>query len=154
MDDLISRITEKLEIMAVLMDEREFTKEEYRKVFPQGTVTTPIGEVKIGKNQFEKMADKDKGKRKGLIGAMWQTLSDPIIIIQEEKEGRGAYLFIKSFKKDEKTSIIVSVVVTIEKSKIAISTYKRKKQEMLKKIKTAGVMTYEKSHGASPTNGV
>ena len=154
MNDLISRITEKLETMAVLMDEREFTKEEYRKVFPQGTVITPIGEVKIGRNQFEKMAEKDNGKRMGLIGAMRQTLSDPIVIIQEEKEGRGAYLFIKSFKKDEKTSLIVSVVVTIDKNKIAISTYKRKKREILKKIKMAGIMTYEKGQGASPTNGV
>ena len=100
------------------------------------------------------MAEKDNGKRKGLIGAMRQTLSDPIVIIQEEKEGRKAYLYIKSFMKDEKASIVVSVVVTIDDSKIAISTYKRKKREMLKKIKMAGVMTYEKGHGTSPTNGI
>ena len=153
MEEQISRITTKLESMAVAMDIKEFSRDEYRKVFPQGTVDTPIGEVKIGKNQFEKMAVKDKGKRMGLIGAMRQTLSDPIVIIQEEKDGRKAYLFIKSFKKDEKTSLIVSVVVTIEDNKIVISTYKRKKREMLKKIKMAGVMTYEKGHGASPTNG-
>ena len=152
--ETVSRIIAKLESMAVPIEVRNFSKEEYRKIFPQGTVKTPIGEVKIGKNQFEKMAEKDNGKRKGLIGAMRQTLSDPIVIIQEEKEGRKAHLFIKSFIKDEKTSIIVSVVVTIEDQKIAISTYKRKKQEMLKKIKMAGVMTYEKGHGASPTNGI
>ena len=119
----------------------------YRKVFPQGIVKTPIGEVKIGKNQFSKLAEKDYGKRQGLIGAMWQTLSDPIAIIEEEKEGRRAYIFIKSFIKSEKTCIIVSVVVTIEDEKIAISTYKRKKREVISKIKMAGVVTYEKTTG-------
>ena len=152
-EERVSRITVKLESMAVPMDARVFSKDEYRNVFPQGTVKTPIGEVIIGKNQFYKLAEKDGGKRQGLIGAMRQTLSDPIAIIQEEKNGRGAYLFLKSFIKDEKTCVIVSVVVSIEGSKVAISTYKRKKREILTKIKTAGVMTYEKGHGASPTNG-
>jgi len=147
MEEQINRITSKLEYMAVMMDIKEFSKKEYRKVFPQGTVNTPIGEVKIGKNQFEKMAVKDNGKRMGLIGAMKQTLSDPIVIIQEEKDGRKAHLFIKSFINDKKTSVIVSVVVTIEEHKIVISTYKRKKRELLKKIKMAGVMTYEKTMG-------
>ena len=151
--NVINRITEKLETMAVPIDEREFSIGEYRKVFPQGAVKTPIGEVKIGKNQFIKLAEKDDGKRQGLIGAMYQTLSDPIAIIQEEEEDRKAYVFIKSFKTDEKTSIIVSVVVTIEGQKVAISTYKRKKREVISKIKKAGVMTYEKGHGTSRTNG-
>jgi len=142
---LINRITEKLESMAVPIDEREFSIDEYRKVFPQGTVNTPIGEVKIGKNQFSKLAEKDYGKRQRLIGAMHQTLSDPIAIIQEEDEYRKAFIFIKSFRTDGKTSIIVSVVVTIEGTKIAISTYKRKKHEVLNKIKKAGVMTYERA---------
>jgi hypothetical protein len=65
-----SRITAKLGAMAVPMDVRVFTKEEYRRVFPQGTVQTPIGEVKIGQNQFAKMAEKDLGNRRGLIGAI------------------------------------------------------------------------------------
>jgi hypothetical protein len=150
----ISRITAKLESMAIPMEVISFSIDEYRKVFPQGTVQTPIGEVKKDKNQFSKLAEKDYGKRQGLIGAMRQTLSDPIVIIQEEKSGRKAYLFIKSFIKGEKTNIIVSVVVTIENDKIVISTYKRKKREVLSKIKMAGVMTYEKGHGASPTNGI
>ncbi|MDR2407639.1 MAG: hypothetical protein LBE13_05975 [Bacteroidales bacterium] len=151
----VSRITAKLETMAVPMDVRVFTRDEYRKVFPQGTVQTPIGEVKIGQNQFSKMTEKDLGKRQGLIGAMRQTLSDPVAIVQEEKDGRKAYVFIKSFRAEEgeKTNLIVSVVVIIEGKKIAISTYKRKKREVLNKIKKAGVIVYEKDYGASQTNG-
>jgi hypothetical protein len=151
----ISRITVKLESMAVPMDKREFTIEEYRRVFPQGTVKTPLGEVRIGQNQFSKLAEKDGGNRRALIGAMQQTLSDPIIIIEEKKDDRAAYVFIKSFNSDEdqKISIIVSVVVTINSNKVAISTYKRKKREVLNKIKMADVVAFEKDYGASPTNG-
>jgi len=155
-DELVTRITAKLETWAVSMNVREFSRKEYREVFPQGTVKTPIGEVKIGKNQFEKMAEKDNGKRRVLIGAMWQTLTDPITIIQEEKNGRKAYVFIKSFKNTEvslKIDFIMSVVVSIEDTKIVISTYKRKRREVLSKIKKAGVIAYEKDYGASRTNG-
>ena len=156
-DELVTRITAKLETWAVPMDVREFSRKEYREVFPQGTVKTPIGEVKIGKNQFEKMAEKDNGKRRLLIGAMRQTLTDPITIIQEEKDGRKAYVFIKSFKNTEdslKIGFIMSVVVTIEDTKVVISTYKRKRREVLSKIKKAGVIAYEKGYGTSQTNGI
>ena len=156
-DELVIRITAKLETLAVPMDIREFSRKEYREVFPQGTAKTPIGEVKIGKNQFEKMAEKDNGKRRTLIGAMRQTLTDPIVIIQEVKDGRKAYVFIKSFKNTEdslKIGFIMSVVVTIEDAKVVISTYKRKKREVLSKIKKAGVIAYEKDYGASQTNGI
>ena len=103
------------------------------------------------------MAEKDNGKRRALIGAMWQTLTDPITIIQEEKDDRKAYIFIKSFKNTEgslKTGFIMSVVVTIEDAKVVISTYKRKRREVLSKIKKAGVIAYEKDYGASQTNGI
>jgi hypothetical protein len=154
-NEVVTRITTKLETLAVPMDARDFSLKEYREVFPQGTVKTPIGEVKIGKNQFEKMGEKDNGKRKGLIGAMRQTLAEPIVIMQEEKDGRKAFLFIKSFKNAEnprKPDFILSVVVTIEDTKVAISTYKRKHREVRNKIK-AGVIAYEKDYGASQTNG-
>ena len=155
-DERVTRITAKLETWAVPMDVREFSRKKYREIFPQGTVKTPIGEVRIGKNQFEKMAEKDNGKRRTLIGAMWQTLTDPITIIQEEKNGQKACVFIKSFKNTEdslKTDFIMSVVVSIENAKVVISTYKRKRREVLSKIKKAGVIAYEKGYGASQTNG-
>jgi hypothetical protein len=154
--ETVIRITAKLEALAVSMDVRGFSIKEYREVFPQGTVKTPIGEVKIGKNQFAKMSEKDNGKRQGLIGAMRQTLVDPITVVQEEKDGRKAHIFIKSFKNTEdlrKPDLIVSVVVTIEDTNVAISTYKRKWREVINKIEKADVIAYEKDYGVSRTNG-
>ncbi len=43
-------ILEKLAVFAVPIDERDFSNEEYNRVFPRGTVATPIGEVKIERN--------------------------------------------------------------------------------------------------------
>jgi hypothetical protein len=54
----------------------------------------------------------------------------------------------------QKPDFIMSVVVTIDDAKIAISTYKRKRREVLNKIKMAGVIAYEKDYGASRTNGI
>ncbi|MDR2471642.1 MAG: hypothetical protein LBD09_05990 [Treponema sp.] len=119
-EEIIARITKKLERWGAPMDVRAFSREEYRKAFPEGTVQTPI------------------------------------VIIQEEETGRKAYIFIKSFKNTvdpQKQDFIISVVVTIESAKIAISTYKRKWREVLSKIKRADVIAYEKDHGASRTNG-
>jgi hypothetical protein len=152
---IVENILEKLASLAVPMDEYEFTNEEYNRVFSRGTVITPIGEVKIGKNQFTKLAEKDGGSRKGLIGAMRQTLSDPVTIIRESEKSRIADVFIKSFKvagsRDE--NLILSVVVTIQETKIAISTYQRKRREVIKKIKKADGIVYIKDNGGSPTNG-
>ena len=151
----LENILVKLKSLAVPMDEREFTREEYNQVFPRGTVVTPIGEVKIGKNQFSKLADKDGGNRQGLIGAMHQTLSDPVVIIREREEDRLADVFIKSFiaGENKKESLIVSVVVDIKGDKIAISTYKRKRREVSGKIKKADGIVFIKENGGSLTNG-
>jgi hypothetical protein len=152
---IVENILEKLASLEVPMDEREFTNEEYNKVFSRVTVVTPIGEVKIGRNQFTKLAEKDGGSRRGLIGAMRQTLSDPVVIIREREEDRMAEVFIKSFTMGEgkEEGIIVSVVVNIQEAKIVISTYKRKRREVIKKIKKADGIVYIKDNGGSLTNG-
>ena len=93
----VGNILEKLVSLAVPMDKRDFTNEEYNRVFPRGTVATPIGEVKVGQNQFSKLAEKDGGNRQGLIGAMRQTLADPVVIVREREGTRLADVFIKSF---------------------------------------------------------
>jgi hypothetical protein len=152
---IVENILEKLASLAVPMDEREFTNEEYNRVFSRGTVITPIGEVKIGRNQFTKLAEKDGGSRQRLIGAMRQTLADPVVIIREREENRMAEVFIKSFTFGEgkEDTIIVSVVVNIQETKIAISTYKRKRREVIKKIKKADGIVYIKDNGGNLTNG-
>ena len=151
---IVDGILEKLVSLAVPMEKSEFTNDEYNRVFSRGIVNTPIGEVKLGKNQFSKLAEKDGGARQGLIGAMRQTLSDPVVIIRESEEERKADVFIKSFTVDEEKneSLIVAVVVNIQGTKVVISTYKRKRREVVNKIKKADGIVYIKDNGGSLTN--
>jgi hypothetical protein len=145
-----------LDALAESMDERECTLEGYNSVFPRGTVQTPIGEVKLGKNQYAKLMDKDKGNRRYLLGAMRQTLENPVIIITEKQNGSTAWVFIKSFRKvaESEFDTVLTIVASIENSKVAISTYKRKKREVRNKIKRADGIVYIKDNGGSPTNGI
>ena len=46
--ETVTRIISKLDLFSVPMDARESNRQEYREVFLQGTVKTPIGEVRIG----------------------------------------------------------------------------------------------------------
>jgi hypothetical protein len=145
-------ILEKLESLAVPVDMHDFSKEEYKKIFPHGRIMTPLGEVKIGENQYEKLRDRDGGKRRSLIGAMRQTLSDPVIVISEAEDGRKAEVYIKSFRDEGKVGIdtVMSVVVKKDEQRIAISTYKRKQREVVSKIKKADGIVFIKDNAPQP----
>jgi len=124
------------------MNKVEYTRENYNKLFPDNKVSTPIGEVNLGGHQFEKL---EKEKRQKYLGAMYQTLTDPIAIIKE-KDNRGrAQLFSKSFKNNlKKTEGVISVVVDIAGKKISISTHPRDINNIINKIKKVADLVYEK----------
>jgi hypothetical protein len=92
-EDQQREITEKLESMAVPMDRQEFTRGEYNTLFPEGKVKTPLATVKLGAHQFERLKER---KREKLLGAMRQTLEDPIVILPEERDGKTAHVYIKN----------------------------------------------------------
>jgi hypothetical protein len=85
---------------------------------------------------------------------MYQTLTDPAVIIREKNDAGDANVFIKSFTTEGliKLRTIVSVVVSIENEQVAISTYKRKAREVIMKIKKADGIVYLKDDSGSPTN--
>jgi hypothetical protein len=150
--DKASIITEKLESTALPIGFREFSKEEYEKLFPEGIIKTPLGTVKLGAHQFEKMEEKG---RKGLIAAMFCTLKDPVVIISEMEGDKEAWLYIKTFRKlgALKITYVISVVVHIDGQAIAISTGKRKVKQVINKIKMARSILYETQKAPSPTIG-
>ena len=149
----IESILEKLVSFAVPMVEREFTREEYNVLFPRGTVETPLGRVKLGKSQFDKMEERDAGGRRELLGAMHQTLTDPIVVIRETRDTKTALVYIKSFTGNGGINPVISVVVTQDGENIAITTYRRKLREVRNKIKMAGSIVYVKNDGGGLTNG-
>lgn len=123
----------------------DYSLKAIEKLFPNNRVQTPLEEVKMGERQFERLASKDnieKGARKNLIGPMYQTLVRPSCVIRDEdKQGRPAKLYIKSFKGD-KLRATVAVVVGIDGIPISVSFGKRKVEQLAKKIKMATTVYY------------
>ncbi|WP_039943158.1 PBECR2 nuclease fold domain-containing protein, partial [Treponema phagedenis] len=84
---------------AVPMPDIPFTRENYNKLFPRNRIDTPLGSVKLGEHQFEKLQALG---RNYLLGAVATTLKNPVAIIREERDGRKSNLYVKSFIKDKK----------------------------------------------------
>jgi len=142
LDFLKKRLKDKFDELAEPMNQVEFTRENYDRLFPESKVSTPIGDVNLGGHQFEKLY---KEKRQKYLGAMYQTLTDPIAVINEKDNKREAQLFSKSFKNDEeKIKGLMSVVIDIDGTKIAISTHRRNPNNIINKIKKAADLVYEK----------
>lgn len=134
------------------MQKVEYSLAEYKKLFPRGEAKTPIGKVKLGEHQFERLAEKDGGARKNLIGAMYQTLTNPIAIIEDtDKQGRKAKLFIKSFIDDEKKKATFAIVVKQDDIEVSVSFGLRKEKQVRNKIKMASRFYYVAA--TSPTIG-
>ena len=105
----------------------EFSKENWEKAFPDESITTPLGKIKIGGNQFEKMESKN---RQGEIGLMKATLERPDFIVEENSPEEGAerqskYLFIKTFVKEDGSTYRHYESVTIQRDgqEISISSH-------------------------------
>jgi hypothetical protein len=146
LDALKRRLEEKFAIMAEPMAQYEFTRGNYDILFPNSKVLTPIGEVKMGGHQFEKLKINE---RKDLLGAMYQTLTDPIVIISNDDNAKKAFLFIKSFISDgEKINMVLSVVIEIVNIRVSISTHRKDIKNILNKIKKATDLIYEKPDGS------
>jgi len=103
-------------VLAVPMMKTEFTPENYERLFPGGRVCTPVGEVRIGKNQLAKLESKDADGRQRLLGAVFQTLTDPVIVARQRREkdgGKESRLYAKSFAKSDGRhyDVVISVAV-------------------------------------------
>ena len=113
----------------------EYSRENYDKLFPRGNIKTPIGHVKLGENQYEKLKAKS---REDLLGVVAETLKNPLVIINEN----GSHIYAKSFLESGKTKSYQSVVVKIDGQDISISTHQRDTNNILNKIKKAEDVIY------------
>jgi len=111
----------------------EFTEENYKK-YLGSPIDTPMGKVKLGENQFEKLKSKN---RQNLIGAIHDTLEKPCFIAEEKG---GTILYVKSFIQNDKQKNIMSVVIKRDGLNISISTHEEREPQILSKIKKAGVL--------------
>jgi hypothetical protein len=140
------RVIENLDKMAVPMMSVAYSKDEYNRLFPKGTVETPIGTVKMGVDQFAKLGRRDDGKRQSYIGAAFQTLTDPVVILQEDTDD----IYIKSFINENGVSTFMSVEKDQADGRFVVTNYLRHKKEVIKKIKKVDSIVYIKDDRGNP----
>ena len=142
LDFLKKRLKRKFVEMEDPMKQIEFTRENYKKLFPDNRITTPIGSIKIGEHQYEKLEVK---KLQDYLGAMYQTLTDPIVIIKKEDNRGKAQLFSKSFEhRPKKKDGVISVIADIDGENVSISTHPKYLKRVIDEIKNAADLVYEK----------
>ena len=110
-----------MENRATEAPEVELTIENWDALFGEdGIVNTPIGEVKMGENQFTKLMRKG---REGKLGMIKPTLENPDVVIDtpsEANEGQiternSSYIFVKAFTKADGSRYYYFTSVTVSK---------------------------------------
>lgn len=132
------------------LKELELNRENWNKMFPDGTVKTPVGTVKLGENQFDKLRRND---RNNLLAAMYETLLNPALILEketlDEKSGefRPVNVYGKSFIHEDSNHkrAVESVVIFKDGENISISTHNKNIKDFVKQIKTADQIIYADS---------
>lgn len=135
----------------------EHTEENWLKDFGKDSrVTTPIGSIKLGENQYKKAGRNDRIKRFGLLKP---TLERPDVILEKSAPKEGAerqtkYLFIKSFKKADGNKILNYESITVKQGEeeVAISAHQIEPSKVVKEL-TESKMLWNRFRGDSNSLG-
>lgn len=135
----------------------EHTEESWLKEFGKDSrVTTPIGSIKLGENQYKKAGRNDRIKRFGLLKP---TLERPDVILEksapkEDAERQTKYLFIKSFKKADGNKILNYESITVKQGEeeVAISAHQIEPSKVVKEL-TESKMLWNRFRGDSNSLG-
>ena len=131
-----------LEDNALTLPEIQLNQENWNKLFPEGKVETPVGTVKLGAGQFDKLQGED---RNNLLGAMYQTLATPDLVLEKETldkesgEFKPVNVYGKSFVRNasDNKRMVESVVIFQDGKEISISTHNKDIGRFTQQIKTA-----------------
>ncbi len=155
--EIVSRMEESAEVAP----EMELTIENWDAEFGEdGVVNTPIGEVKMGENQFTKLM---RQGREGKLGMVKPTLENPDVIIEdssEAKEGdtteRGSsYVFVKAFVKSDGSRYYYFTSVTVSKDgrEVVISN-QEKRRNVLTNLLMKGKLVWKHADDVSTASDV
>lgn len=137
-----------MELGADVAQEIPLTIENWDKEFGEdGIVSTPIGDVKMGENQFVKLMRAD---RNGKLGMLKPTLEYPDAIVEENskaKEGAhterpSSFIFIKSFRKSDGTRYyyFTSVTVSVDGKEVVVSNQEKSRNRILRLLMEGSVI--------------
>ncbi len=150
-DGLVSEMEKRAEPAREL----ELTPENWAAEFgDDGKAQTPLGEVKMGENQYLKLAQLG---RRGKLGMVRPTLENPDLIIEDSSKAKdgdtqerdSSYIFVKSFKgKDgERMYHFTSVTVRKDGKEVVISN-QEKSVNRIKKLMQEGKVVFIKGESS------
>lgn len=131
-----------------------------REFGEHGLVNTPIGIVKMGDNQYEKLLG--RGGRSGKLGLIKPTLENPALIIEdagtkssiEDVDRPWSYVFVKSFKKAGQERVYFFTTVTVQKGNCeVVISCQEKKPNRISALLKEGKLTYV-NFAATPSSAV
>ena len=150
-----------MENNAEVAPEIDLTIDNWDALFGEdGTVNTPIGEVKMGENQFTKLMRQD---RNGKLGMIKPTLENPDAIIEDKskaKEGdtterASSYVFVKAFKKADGTRYYYFTSVTVSKdNKEVVISNQEKRRNAIANLLVNGKLVWKHADNVSSASDV
>lgn len=156
--DETHRLIAFMENTAESAPELELTPQNWAKEFGEsGVVSTPIGEVKQGDNQYLKLAQQG---RNGKLGMIKPTLEHPSVIIEDERASRDgntergtSYVFIKTFVKKDGSRYyhFASITVSKEGKEVVISSQERSTNRISKLLQQGKVTWIDREFSLHPT---
>ena len=159
-DEAISLIA-KMEERANVAPEVELTIENWDAQFGEdGRVVTPIGEVKMGENQFTKLM---RQGREGKLGMVKPTLETPDVIIEDASEAKdgdvaerkSSYVFVKAFKKADGSRYYYFTSVTVSKDgKEVVISNQEKRKNAIANLLTNGKLVWKHADDVSAASDV
>ena len=145
-----------MELSAEIAPEIDLTIENWDALFGEyGIVSTPIGNVKMGENQFTKLM---RQGRNGKLGMIKPTLEHPHAIVSdvsEAKEGdtterASSYVFIRSFKKNDGSRYYYFTSITVSKDgKEVVVSNQEKRRNAIANLLTKGKMVWKHADNVS-----
>lgn len=134
-------IINKMESSAVNDPQISLSPESWQQSFGlSNSIDTPLGKVKMGDGQYQKLIDK---KRSAEFGMVVQTLQDPDVVFIEPsaaKEGQTtereySYVFVKTFIRDgKKFKYYTSVSVLRDGMEVSVSSHIASRTAIMKKL--------------------
>ena len=141
--------------------ELELTPENWTAEFGEdGMVDTPIGKVKMGENQYQKLAQKG---RNGKLGMIKPTLTNPDVIIEEIRpnkngpsERESSFIFVKAFTKLDGSRYYYFTSVTVQKEgrEVVISNQEKSHNKISRLLQEGNTVWIKPNSSLHPTTQI
>lgn len=158
-EDEAGKFVMDMELNAEIAPEIELTPENWIAEFgSEGILSTPLGNVKMGNNQYLKLSQQG---RNGKLGMIKPTLTNPDVIIEDESRARNgeqerdsSYVFVKAFTDKNGKRVYYFTSVTVKKggNEVVISNQEKgikRISKLLQNGKVAWIKPYDSLHPTS-----